>query len=81
MIVKGETKELTLAKGVKLSEDMNFGKNIGPYIDQNIKLLYKGKPLVLKQINPVFYLQILQLIKDNLQVWGKALFNVFTLTL
>ena len=60
---------------------MSFGKSIGPYIDQNIKLLYKGHTLVLKDINPQFYLNILSLLKENLTVWGKTLFHIFTLTL
>ena len=48
-IVKGEEKDLRLAgKDVKINEDMHFGKDLGPYIDKTLKLMYNGRKLVLK---------------------------------
>ena len=68
--------------------DMNFTTDLGVYIDHNIKLTYsfiykfsyKKKPLKLKEINPEFYIPVLQLLKAYLSVWGKELFEILTFT-
>jgi hypothetical protein len=40
-IAKKQEKELQLApKEAKLIEDMNFGRDLGPYIDKHLKLMY-----------------------------------------
>lgn len=67
---------------------MKFGRDIGPFIDKNIKILYhytllsyNNKRLVLKEINPHFYIHILKIINLNLPVWGKKIFDIWTFTL
>ena len=48
-VVKGQDKNLRLAEeGVKVAEDMHFGRDLGPYIDKNLKILYNGRRLILK---------------------------------
>lgn len=44
-------------------------------------LRYNKKRLVLKEINPHFYVHILKIIHLNLPVWGKKLFDIWTFTL
>lgn len=64
---------------------MHFKKDLGPFIDKNLKLMYSlllyrynGKPLVLKQINPHFFFHILKILDINVRVYGKKLFEVLT---
>lgn len=39
-IDKGEEKDLMLAeKDAKIIEDMHFGRDLGPFIDKNLKLM------------------------------------------
>ena len=81
-IVKGEEKDIRLAdKDVKITEDMHFGRDMGPYIDKTLKLMYNGRKLVLKDINPAFFVHILKILNINVRVWGKKLFEIFTFSL
>jgi len=61
-----------------MNEDMHFGRDLGPYIDKNLKLMYNGKKLILKEINPHFFINILKILKIHLPLWGKKLFDIFT---
>ena len=80
--MKGEEKNLQLAeKNTQKIEDMNFGRDIGPYIDKNLKILYQGRRLVLKEINPMFFVHILKILDVNVRVWGKKVFDIFTFSL
>ena len=55
-VSRGEEKDLTLAeKDVQIIGDMHFGKDLGPFIDKTLKLMYfyldfryNGRCLVLK---------------------------------
>jgi len=62
-------------------DDMNFGKDMGPYIDKTLKLVYNGKRLVLKEINPAFFLHILKILNVNVRVYGKKMFDLLTFTI
>lgn len=59
---------------------MNFGKDAGVYIDKHIKLEFKGKKLKLKEINPNFFVFVLTTMREYLNVWGRNLFDIFTIT-
>jgi hypothetical protein len=60
---------------------MHFKRDLGPFIDKNLKLMYlfakfsyDGKPVVLKQINPHFFVHILKILNINVPVYGKKVF-------
>lgn len=77
-----DEKEMRLTeKGAKVIEDMAFGRDLGPYIDKNVKLVYNGKRLVLREINPHFFLHILKILQANMRVWGKTIFEMLAFTL
>ena len=59
---------------------MLFASDIGVFINQNIKLKYRNKPLKLSQITPEIYVPVLNYLRNYLQVWGKHLFMNFTFT-
>lgn len=88
-VAVGKEKKLRLAAPeLEIIADMKFGRDIGPFIDKNIKILYhysllsyNNKQLVLKEINPHFYIHILKIINLNLPVWGKKIFDIWTFTL
>lgn len=81
-VAEGKEKKLRLAAPqLEIIEDMKFGRDIGPFIDKNIKIIYNNKRLVLKEINPHFYIHILKIISLNLPVWGKKIFDIWTFTL
>jgi phospholipid N-methyltransferase len=62
-------------------EDMAFGKDLGPLIDRNLKLMYNNRRLVLREINPMFFVHILKILKQLVPVIGKKAFDMITFTI
>lgn len=54
---------------------------MGPYIDKTLKLMYNGRKLVLKEINPMFFVHILKILNINVRVYGKKVFDILTFTI
>ena len=54
-----------------LIEILNLSKI---FIIYNIMFRYRGKNLKLNQINPEFFIPVLQLLKTYIQLWGKEVF-------
>lgn len=71
-----------LAKeGEVVESDMAFGRDLGPLIDRNLKLMYNNRRLVLREINPMFFVHILKILKQLVPVIGKKAFDMITFTI
>ena len=84
---KEDTNIRLASQQLEIIDDMHFGRDMGPYIDKYLKLMYfsnycryNGRKLVLKEINPHFFVHILKILKINVPVYGKKLFDILTFT-
>lgn len=82
LVAEGKDKDVRLAKeGEVVESDMAFGRDLGPLIDRNLKLMYNNRRLVLREINPMFFVHILKILKQLVPVIGKKAFDMITFTI